>query len=110
MFKPLGLSSPSGNTISQSNAGQQTISSISSLPPGAQIISTGQQLQQDPNDPHKWQVITTTTNSSSPQHVQQVPAPSNQVTVTSESLIEGSQKTRVRRVACTCPNCSDGER
>jgi transcription factor Sp len=108
----LGLS-PSGASVPQHGHPSSTISTVPSLPPGTQIIATGQHIQQDPNDPNKWQVITTTNHST--QQIQQPNMPtSNQVTVSSavssEAPAEGAPKARVRRVACTCPNCSDGER
>lgn len=108
----LGLS-PSGASVPQHGHPSSTISTVPSLPPGTQIIATGQHIQQDPNDPNKWQVITTTNHGT--QQIQQPNMPTNnQVTVSSavssESPGEGAPKARVRRVACTCPNCSDGER
>jgi len=108
----LGLS-PSGASVPQHGHPPSTISTVPSLPPGTQIIATGQHIQQDPNDPNKWQVITTTNHGT--QQIQQPNMPtSNQVTVSSavssESPGEGAPKARVRRVACSCPNCSDGER
>ena len=86
---------------------------VPNLPPGTQIITAGQHIQQDPTDPNKWQVITTTNHGTPQMQQSSVPA-NNQVTVSSavssESTGEGAPKARVRRVACTCPNCSDGER
>lgn len=107
----LGLS-PSGASVPQHGPASSAISAVPSLPPGTQIIA-GQHIQQDPNDPNKWQVITTTSHGN-PQ-IQQPNIPvSNQGTVSSavnsESAAEGTPKARIRRVACTCPNCSDGDR
>lgn len=108
----LGLS-PSGTSVPQHGPPQSTISAVPTLPPGTQIIATGQHIQQDPNDPNKWQVITTTGHGNP--HIQQSNLPANnQATVSSvvgnELTGEATHKARVRRVACTCPNCSDGER
>ncbi|VDI37147.1 Hypothetical predicted protein [Mytilus galloprovincialis] len=59
-------------------------------------------IQQDPNDPTKWQIVPTTQT--------------NQVTSLSpqykgEQIIQdsGTPGRRLRRVACTCPNCKDNE-
>ncbi|PNF24575.1 hypothetical protein B7P43_G03062 [Cryptotermes secundus] len=108
----LGLS-PSGASVPQHGPPSSTISAVPSLPPGTQIIAAGQHIQQDPNDPNKWQVITTTSHGN-PQ-IQQPNIPANSQgtvssAVSSESTVEGAPKTRIRRVACTCPNCSDGDR
>lgn len=67
---------------------------------------TSQQIQQDPNDPNKWQIVSTS-----------VPAATStaQFTTTnnSEASTPGSESgaagRKMRRVACTCPNCRDGE-
>ena len=88
--------------------------------------SLGQQLQQDPNDPTKWQVVTT---GGAPQGTQlvtvsastnsnQVSSPTQpettmEVVMTTEATPTTATATpakpRLRRVACTCPNCKDGE-
>ncbi|KAK5645839.1 hypothetical protein RI129_004303 [Pyrocoelia pectoralis] len=77
-------------------------------------IAVGQQLQQDPADPSKWQVLQSV--ASTPQPTSTLP-PS--VVVTTQDMNasqnsdvgpDGLQKQRVRRVACTCPNCAEGER
>jgi transcription factor Sp len=108
----LGLS-PSATSVPQHGPSPSTISTVPALPPGTQIIAAGQHIQQDPSDPNKWQVITTTSHGN-PQ-IQHSNMPThNQVTVSSavstELARDGVPKARVRRVACTCPNCSDGER
>ncbi|XP_076271053.1 uncharacterized protein LOC143202935 isoform X4 [Rhynchophorus ferrugineus] len=81
-------------------------------------IAVGQHIQQDPNDPNKWQIIPqVTATAAAPQPaqvatsinvstVEAAPAPSPAVSETNQ----GEQKPRVRRVACTCPNCQEGER
>jgi transcription factor Sp len=107
----LGLS-PSGTSVPQHAPPPSTISAVPTLPPGTQIITAGQHIQQDPNDLNKWQVITT--SHGNPQIQQSNMPANNQGTVSSavsnELTGEGTPKARVRRVACTCPNCSDGER
>ncbi|XP_046378005.1 transcription factor Sp4-like [Haliotis rufescens] len=75
---------------------------------GTHIIATtatGQQVpfQQDPNDPTKWQVVATSPGTPistlSPTQV-------SSQSVASDTPTPGR---RLRRVACTCPNCqSDG--
>lgn len=120
----------------QALTGQQTVSTSQAqqiLPPGTQII--GQQLQQDPNDPTKWQVVTTgapqgtqlvtVASSGSNNSGQQLSSPSQSgdtggagagggmevVMGTAETAATSASpaKPRLRRVACTCPNCKDGE-
>ena len=132
----------------QALTGQQTLTQQGQLPPGTQIIaasSLGQQLQQDPNDPTKWQVVTTgnpqTTQLvtvasaqsgaqlSSPSGQQSTDGPAMEVVMTttnaaavaadaptpgansgsSNNSASSPAKPRLRRVACTCPNCKDGE-
>lgn len=88
------------NVVTQLSAGQ-TGQNVS----GAQQI-IGQQIQQDPNDPTKWQVVQTTQASAvtlSPSQVSQqgVSVLGSEPSVTSNR--------RLRRVACTCPNCTDNE-
>lgn len=120
----------------QALTGQQSVATSQAqqiLPPGTQII--GQQLQQDPNDPTKWQVVTThapqgtqlvtVASSGTNSSVQQLSSPSQsgdgsgagagggmEVVMGAGDTSTGSAsptKPRLRRVACTCPNCKDGE-
>merc|ERR1712071_630682 len=112
----------------QALTGQQNVSTSQAqqiLPPGTQII--GQQLQQDPNDPTKWQVVTTgapqgtqlvTVASSASNSGQQLSSPAQadggggmEVVMGTDSTATSASpaKPRLRRVACTCPNCKDGE-
>lgn len=84
-------------------------------------IAVGQHIQQDPNDPSKWQVIPNVTATAQPSTPTPI-TPSVVVTTTptdplatnssttTETNPDGTQKQRVRRVACTCPNCQEGER
>ena len=94
-------------------------------------------LQQDPNDPNKWHVVQVATAQAAQPAAQIVTAngailgsatipatataiPASEVSVNIEaastsnasSMSNGQQptKTRLRRVACTCPNCRDGDR
>lgn len=70
------------------------------------------QIQQDPNDPTKWQII-----STSPATIQaagtSTPAAFTNNTSGSETAstpgAEAGTGRKMRRVACTCPNCRDGE-
>lgn len=84
------------------------------------------------NDQPKWQIVQTiqsngtTTIAASPQaqqtqaqqqqvQVQQAPqtpqqSQHNVSTASSEGAAEPSNKQHRRRVACTCPNCGDGDR
>lgn len=78
---------------------------IITLPPGAQT----QQIQPDPNDPQKWQIVTTPAG----QNVQPSSGQTGQFTTTtnaetSDTPTSGAGR-KTRRVACTCPNCRDGE-
>ncbi|XP_044751981.1 transcription factor Sp4-like isoform X1 [Coccinella septempunctata] len=115
-----------GNIIQVPNI--QTIPTVQNIPGLGNVqvitqapqISVGQHIQQDPNDPSKWQVI-----SNVPANTQQATQPTNigsgVVVTTAPQETENSpnqnsengdnmQKQRVRRVACTCPNCQEGER
>jgi transcription factor Sp len=86
-------------------------------PTATSQIAVGQHIQQDPNDPNKWQVIpnVTTTQQTAPPLtpgvvVTATPPEINNTTPVGENGQDGLQKQRVRRVACTCPNCQEGER
>merc|ERR1712013_471448 len=69
---------------------------------------TTQALQQDANDPNKWHVVQIATpQMSGNMQAQIVPAPPTTTAVTHDN---NTPRTRLRRVACTCPNCKDGER
>lgn len=77
-----------------------TVQNIQPAPQQAQIINanTGQPvagttIQQDPNDPTKWQVVQ---NPSNPP-----------LSPTEQGIAQPGR--RLRRVACTCPNCKDNE-
>nr|AVT42516.1 zinc finger transcription factor Sp1-4 [Meridionale flava] len=110
-----------GQIVTLPIQGMQAISG-NILPPGTQIIAAGQQLQQDPNDPSKWQVVATPAQQvmSTPTTISANQAnvfPEVSITPTSGAdpnanssvdVVSGTGK-RLRRVACTCPNCRDGD-
>ena len=110
-------------TIQVQGGGQQQIITASpaaiqslSITPNGNFVtvpgSSGQQIQQDPNDPTKWQII-----SASPASIQtagtSTPAAFTNNTSGSETAstpgAEAGTGRKMRRVACTCPNCRDGE-
>merc|ERR1711892_1159926 len=99
--QPMGL--PATPTAGIGIAAATPSMGFSGIPAG-----TTRALQQDANDPNKWHVVQIAT----PQMAQNMQAQIVQAPATS---ISGSQdnstpRTRLRRVACTCPNCKDGER
>ncbi|XP_005093866.1 transcription factor Sp3 [Aplysia californica] len=67
------------------------------------------QIQQDPNDPTKWQIV-----SNSAQATPSLPATGSLPVVSSGPASSSSESTptgrRLRRVACTCPNCTSTEK
>ncbi|KAK9709406.1 Zinc finger, C2H2 type [Popillia japonica] len=84
--------------------------------PAQPQVTVGQHIQQDPTDPSKWQILQNVTTT---QPQANTIAPGVVVNTTTEASVtppagdtnqDGSQKQRVRRVACTCPNCAEGER
>ncbi|GFS07565.1 transcription factor Sp4 [Elysia marginata] len=75
------------------------------------------QIQQDPNDPNKWQIVSNPVPPSPA--VTTVPTPntagSASSTVTPSSTSSSTETStptgrRVRRVACDCPNCTSTEK
>jgi len=70
---------------------------INGIPPGST-----QALQQDPNDPNKWYVVQLGMPGFN-QPAAQPPPPSTPAP-------DSNGKTRMRRVACTCPNCKNDDR
>ncbi|XP_045469733.1 transcription factor Sp4-like isoform X2 [Harmonia axyridis] len=116
-----------GNIIQVPNI--QTIPTVQNIPGLGNVqvitqapqIAVGQHIQQDPNDPSKWQVISNVPAANTQQTTQPTNLSSGVVVTTSPQETENSssnnvengdnmQKQRVRRVACTCPNCQEGER
>lgn len=68
----------------------------------------------DQTDPHKWQIVQTFQPANSTATVA-TPAPTphqqHQVsTPTTAATSDTDSKQHRRRVACTCPNCGDGDR
>ncbi|KAI1291942.1 Transcription factor Sp4 [Halotydeus destructor] len=83
--------------------------SIVSMP--QQQAQQSQIIQQDPNDPTKWQIVTTATPVQQAQATaavqgQFVPTPGTDASTPGSEAGTGR---KMRRVACTCPNCRDGE-
>ncbi|KAK6632374.1 hypothetical protein RUM44_007416 [Polyplax serrata] len=89
----------------------QTSQTIQGLPLGAQLIQTGQQVQ-EVVEPPKWQIVTVpsipvannnnTSNTSSQGNISQG--------VSDISFDEDGPKQKIRRVACSCPNCVENDR
>ncbi|XP_060517864.1 specificity protein transcription factor 3-like isoform X2 [Cylas formicarius] len=114
-----------GNIIQLPNI--QTMPTIQNIPglgnvqvitqPAQPQIAVGQQIQQDPTDPSKWQIIpqvatatpTMQAQNATPLNVSSVDTGAVTQASTDGAGIDG-QKQRVRRVACTCPNCQEGEK
>lgn len=64
-------------------------------------------LQPDPSDPSKWQVVQTTSQTPTPiGPLSPADSPQQQQQQQSTDVVPGK---RLRRVACTCPNCRDSE-
>ncbi|BFZ15430.1 hypothetical protein BsWGS_18469 [Bradybaena similaris] len=100
-----------GGTISAIplNNAQGTMHAATAALGGQQSVIAAQ-IQQDPNDPTKWQIV------SNPAPATQSVNVSTPMSVTS-SLSTGTGSSdstptgrRVRRVACTCPNCTSTEK
>lgn len=84
-------------------------------PAASSQLAVGQHIQQDPNDPNKWQVIPNVSTQQTaapltPGVVVTTNPPEMTPAPIGENGQDGMQKQRVRRVACTCPNCQEGER
>ena len=77
---------------------------VAGLPAGAT-----QALQQDPTDPNKWHVVQLGPGGT----VALQPGPAvvlNSAPAPASEQAPAPPRTRLRRVACTCPNCKDGEK
>ncbi|CAL1529054.1 unnamed protein product [Lymnaea stagnalis] len=89
---------------------QQNAMQVATAALGQQGVLTSAQIQQDPNDPTKWQLVNSipqTTSSVSVGTTLSVESPSANAGSGNESTPSGR---RVRRVACTCPNCISSEK
>ncbi|XP_012527203.1 transcription factor Sp4 [Monomorium pharaonis] len=80
----------------------------------APIVATTPTVQLDSTDPTKWQIVQTlqshgtlTTSAAPVSHQQQITNTTN--TVSNNDTNDPAKQHR-RRVACTCPNCGDGDR
>ncbi|RZF43039.1 hypothetical protein LSTR_LSTR001217 [Laodelphax striatellus] len=99
---------------SPANSGPQL---IQGLPPNVQIVSaaTAQQMQQEQSEQGRWQVVNIQQQQPQQQQQQQQQSVQQQqqqsAAAGSNSANEddsGDEKPRTRRVACTCPNCTEG--
>ncbi|XP_076368569.1 transcription factor Sp2-like [Tachypleus tridentatus] len=105
------IATPSIQTASQNQVAEpvspiHTIQTIG----GTQVIA--QHLQPDPSEPIKWHVVEAVpiTTTSHPQpSITQAQQISTSSSVTSTDGNNTDYPRRIRRVACTCPNCRDGE-
>lgn len=68
----------------------------------------GQQIQQDPNEPGKWQVVSVSTSSGNGSAAS-TPQPAECEANKLRPASPGQGKRLMKRVACTCPNCDQGE-
>lgn len=68
---------------------------MSKFSPSASQGQQMQQLQQDPNDPTRFQILN-------------ICSPSGNIEMVAPEEDSMEEKPRSRRVACTCPNCSEG--
>ncbi|KAI8428255.1 hypothetical protein MSG28_002473 [Choristoneura fumiferana] len=70
----------------------------------------GQQIQQDPNEPGKWQIVTVSNNSSNnSNHSNSGNTSGTECENGKQRATSPSGKRMMKRVACTCPNCDQGE-
>ena len=80
--------------------------SFSGIPAG-----TTQALQQDASDPNKWHVVSIAAGQPGQMTGHPAQLQTIQVSAAAAPVQEmNPPKTRLRRVACTCPNCKDGEK
>ncbi|KAL1427891.1 hypothetical protein MTO96_003219 [Rhipicephalus appendiculatus] len=127
-LQALGIT-PQGNVIAsplQSAAPLSPLQTVQAALANGQLLA--QQFQQDPNDPTKWQVVTaqpvaapaaSTTQThlqAAGQQVHLVQAQAQTLTSAAGAPQRGAGSSggnaglrRLRRVACTCPNCREGE-
>ncbi|XP_039279433.1 transcription factor Sp4 isoform X2 [Nilaparvata lugens] len=83
---------------------------IQSLPPNVQIVSaaTAQQLQQEQSEQGRWQVVNLQQQQPQQQHSVQQQQQQSAGSNSANEEDSGDEKPRTRRVACTCPNCTEG--
>lgn len=70
---------------------------------------TGQQIQQDPNEPGKWQVVSMSASSNNGSAAS-TPQPAECEAAKLRPASPSAGKRLMKRVACTCPNCDQGEK
>lgn len=74
-------------------------------------IVTTPTVQLDSSDPTKWQILQTLQSNGTLTTTTPIPQQQQQVSNTSNPSGEGdTNKQHRRRVACTCPNCGEGDR
>ncbi|GFO13095.1 transcription factor sp4 [Plakobranchus ocellatus] len=112
----VAIGTPTGAINAVPLTSQQNLSTGNNAVAGQQGVIAAAQIQQDPNDPTKWQLVSnpvqpTQTVSTGPAPVTAGPASTATSTNTSSST-EASTAAgrRVRRVACDCPNCTSMEK
>uniref|UniRef100_A0A0B6ZTG5 C2H2-type domain-containing protein n=1 Tax=Arion vulgaris TaxID=1028688 RepID=A0A0B6ZTG5_9EUPU len=77
---------------------------------GQQGVIAAAHIQQDPYDPTKWQIVSNNT-STTPPVSSSTPVPAGSPVAANSSCSDSvSSGRRVRRVACTCPNCTSTEK
>ena len=121
---------PGIGTVQILNTAPQPMAPAVVAAPEAPVQPTQQALQQDSSDPSKWHVVQVanqpvTSTAPAPamatavvQPSQSAPsslAPSSSTTASAAAksaapTLNANGKPRLRRVACTCPNCKDGDR
>ncbi|CAG5123781.1 unnamed protein product [Candidula unifasciata] len=101
-----------GGTVSAIplNTAQGAMHAATATMGGQQSVIAAAHIQQDPNDPTKWQIVSNTVPATQSVNV----STPMSVTSTLSTGSGGSDSTptgrRVRRVACTCPNCTSTEK
>ncbi|KAI7688336.1 Transcription factor Sp4 [Sarcoptes scabiei] len=96
-----------GNIIANAAHNGQQVAPLSPVQ-AIQIANNNQiiqQIQPDPNDPTKWQIVAAPANIQ----VQNPTIQANFATPDPSATPDGNPPRKLRRVACTCPNCRDGE-
>lgn len=95
----------SGQLVANPTNGQVgPLSPVQAIQIGGNGQIMTQQIQQDPNDPNKWQIVATPANVQVQGAMQ-----AGGFTTDPNASNDGGAPRKLRRVACTCPNCRDGE-